>query len=138
MWLGSYVSSHLISSYIYVAYGHILAGTIKTINHISTSQTPRNPTDALSQITLVKNRIARYQGNSLTPIFQIIAVLAKGTELLAHKITLLLAEVYTFRKANKVFSKRRRAKKTRVCQEGALTIEDSQDILAQKETEEQA
>jgi hypothetical protein len=36
VWLGSYVSSHLISSYIYVAYGHILAGTIKTINHIST------------------------------------------------------------------------------------------------------
>jgi hypothetical protein len=36
VWLGSYVSSHLISSYIYVAYGHILAGTIKTINYIST------------------------------------------------------------------------------------------------------
>jgi hypothetical protein len=36
VWLGSYASSHLISSYIYVAYGHILAGTIKTINYIST------------------------------------------------------------------------------------------------------
>jgi uncharacterized membrane protein len=35
VWLGSYAPSHLISSYIYVAYGHILAGTIKTINHIS-------------------------------------------------------------------------------------------------------
>jgi hypothetical protein len=36
VWLGSYASSHLISSYIYVAYGYILAGTIKTINYIST------------------------------------------------------------------------------------------------------
>jgi hypothetical protein len=36
VWLGSYASSHLISRYIYVAYGHILASTIKTINHIST------------------------------------------------------------------------------------------------------
>jgi hypothetical protein len=41
VWLGSYASSHLISSYIYVAYGHILAGTIKTINHISTAATLR-------------------------------------------------------------------------------------------------
>jgi hypothetical protein len=31
--------SHLISSHIYVAYGHILAGTINTINHISTKPT---------------------------------------------------------------------------------------------------
>jgi hypothetical protein len=36
VWLGSYAPSQLISSYIYVAYGHILTGTIKTINHIST------------------------------------------------------------------------------------------------------
>jgi hypothetical protein len=36
VWLGNYTPSHLISSYIYMAYGHILAGTIKTINYIST------------------------------------------------------------------------------------------------------
>jgi hypothetical protein len=86
---------------------------------------------------LVKNRIACYQGSSLTPIFQTVVALAKGTELLAYKIILLLAEVCIFRKANKIFSKRRRAKKTRVYQGGALTIKDTQDILAQKETEEQ-
>ncbi len=64
--------------------------------------------------------------------------MAKGTELLAYKITLLLAEVRTLRKANKALSKRRRAKKTRVRQGGPLTIEDAQDVLAQKEAEEQA
>jgi hypothetical protein len=36
VWLGNYTPSHLISSYIYMAVGYILAGTIKTINHIST------------------------------------------------------------------------------------------------------
>jgi len=46
--------------------------------------------------------------------------------------------VRTLRAANKALSKRRRAKKTRVCQGGALTIEDAQDVLAQKEAEEQA
>ncbi len=58
--------------------------------------------------------------------------------MLAHEITLLLAEVRTLRAANKALSKRRRAKKTRVRQGGALTVEDAQDVLAQKEAEEQA
>ena len=64
--------------------------------------------------------------------------MAKGIEILAYEITLLLAEVRTLRAANKALSKRRRAKKTRVRQGGALTIEDTQDVLAQKEAEEQA
>ena len=89
------------------------------------SQTPYNATNALSQLTLVKNRIARHQGSSPTPIFETIAALAKGTEILAYKITLLLAEVRILRAVNKALSKRRRAKKTRVRQGGALTIEDT-------------
>jgi len=101
------------------------------------SQTPRNPTDALSQTTLVKNRIAGHQGSSPTPIFQTVAALAKGTELLAHELTLANAEIRTLRKANKALSKRRRAKKARVQQGGALTVEDAHDVLAQREVDEQ-
>ena len=62
--------------------------------------------------------------------------MAKGTKILAHEITLLLAEVRILRVVNKALSKRRRAKKTRVRQGGALTVEDAQDVLAQKEAEE--
>jgi hypothetical protein len=51
--------------------------------------------------------------------------LAKGTEHLAHEITLLLAKVRILRAVNEALSKRRRAKKTRVRQGGALTIEDA-------------
>jgi len=101
------------------------------------SQTPHNPTDALSQTTLVKNRIARHQGSSPTPIFQTVAALAKGTEILAHEVTLLTAEIRTLRRANEVLSKRRKAKKTRIRQGGALTVEDALDVLAQKDVEEQ-
>jgi hypothetical protein len=60
-------------------------------------------------------------------------VLAKGIKRIAHEITLLSAKIYTFRAANKTLSKRYRAKKARVCQRGALTIEDAQDIIAQKD-----
>ena len=68
------------------------------------SQTPHNLTDALSQTVLVKNSIARYQGSSPTPIFATVASLAKGTEILAHELTLLSAEVRTLRQANEALS----------------------------------
>ena len=50
---------------------------------------------------------------------------------------MLTAEVRTLRKVNKVLSKRRRAKKTRVRYRGVLTVEEATDILAQKDAEEQ-
>jgi len=50
-------------------------------------------------------------------------------------VTLISAELYTLRAANEALSKRRRAKKARVRQAGALTIEDAQDILAQKDVD---
>jgi hypothetical protein len=96
---------------------------------------PSNPTEALSQTTLVRNRIARYQGSSLTLIFETVTALAKGTERIAHEITLLSNEVCTLRAANEALSKRRRAKKTRVRQEGALIVEDARDTLAQKDVD---
>jgi hypothetical protein len=63
--------------------------------------------------------------------------LAKGTELLAYELTLANAEIRTLRQANKALSKRRRAKKTRVRQGGALTVEDAHDVLAQREVDKQ-
>ena len=101
------------------------------------SQTPSNPTEALSQTTLVRNRIACHQGSSLTPLFETVATLAKGTERMAHEMTLLSAEVRTLRAANEALSKRRRAKKTRIRQGGALTVEDAQDIITQRDADEQ-
>ena len=97
------------------------------------SQTPSNSTEALLQTTLVRNQIACHQGSSPTPLFETVAALAKGTERMAHEMTLLSAEVRTLRAANEALSKRRRAKKARVRQGGALTIEDAQDIIAQKD-----
>ena len=101
------------------------------------SQTPYNPTEALSQTTLVRDRIARHQGSSPTPLFQTVASLAKGTERLAHELTLVNAELRTLRAANEALSKRRRAKKNRIRQGGALTVEDAHDIMAQDEVNEQ-
>jgi hypothetical protein len=93
------------------------------------SQTPSNPTKTFSQTIIVRNRILCYQGSSLTLFFEIVRALAKGIKRIAYKVTL--------RAANKAFSKRRRAKKARVRQGGTLTIEDTQDIIAQKDMDKQ-
>ena len=45
----------------------------------------------------------------------------------------MIAENRALRKVNKVLNKRRRAKKTRVRQGSILIIEDTYDILVQKE-----
>jgi len=69
------------------------------------SQTPHNSTDALQQSTLVKNRIAGYQGSSPTQLFSTINALAKGMEILAHENTLLTAKIHTLCRANEALSK---------------------------------
>jgi len=101
------------------------------------SQTPRNPAEALSQSTLLKDRIRQYQGSSLTPIFNIALSATKGNELLAHELTLANAEIRTLRAANEALSKRRRAKKKQIRSEQALTVEDATDLISQKEVVEQ-
>jgi hypothetical protein len=86
---------------------------------------------------LVRNRIACHQGSLPTSFFSTVATLAKGTEILAHENTLLAAEVRTLRKANEALSKRCRARKNRIRQGGALTVEDAHNILAQEEVNKQ-
>ena len=51
---------------------------------------------------------------------------------MAHTITLLTEEVRTLRDANVALAKRRRAKKTRLQQGGALSRKESQALLAEK------
>ena len=63
--------------------------------------------------------------------------MAKGIERIAYEITLLSAKVRTLRAVNEALSKRRRAKKARVRQGSVLTIEDTQDIILQKDVDKQ-
>ncbi|KAL1581814.1 hypothetical protein WHR41_09665 [Cladosporium halotolerans] len=101
------------------------------------SQTPHNPTEAISQSELVKSQISGHQGSSPTPIFSAVRQMAKGIEAMAHSVTLLTAENRTLQKANQALSRRRRAKKTRVRHGGALTAQSARGILAQKHREGQ-
>jgi hypothetical protein len=97
------------------------------------SQTPSNPQQTVSQSNFIKSRISAHQGSSPTPIIEAVDRLAKGAQAMAHSITLLTDQVHTLQDANIALAKRRRAKKSRVQLGGALSIEDSQAILAEKD-----
>jgi hypothetical protein len=101
------------------------------------SQTPQNPTEAVSQPEYIENRIARHQGSSPTTIFTAVDQLAKGTQALAHSVTLMAAELRTLQKANEALSNAGGPKKTRLRLGGPLTVGDAHDLLAQKEVQEQ-
>jgi hypothetical protein len=58
--------------------------------------------------------------------------LTKGTMAIMHQVALLQSEVSSLCKENKVLSKRRRAKRTRMQLGGLLPIQDTQDLLDQK------
>ena len=96
------------------------------------SQTPSNPQQTLSQSNFIKSRISRHQGSSPTPIFNAITQLAKGAQAMAYTVTILSEQVRALQDANVALGTRRRAKKTRVQLGGALSIEESQAILATK------
>jgi len=105
--------------------------------HTWVSKTPNNPTEAASQSTLIKNRIARHQNSSPTEILRAVDIFAKGTSKVMHQLALLRAENQRLRTANEALSKRRRARKQRLRQGGSLTVQDAQDLQGQRDIEVQ-
>jgi hypothetical protein len=96
------------------------------------SQTPRTATEALSQSTLIKDRVNKHRGSSPTPILASVNQLAKATVSINHRLTLLTGEIKALREANKALSKRRRAKRIRLQDSGLLTGEKASQLLVEK------
>ncbi|KZL83452.1 transposase, partial [Colletotrichum incanum] len=108
-------------------------GSLPTSPQPWVSRTPNNPIEATSQSTLTKDRIARHQNSSPTPINNAIDQILKGALGVMHQYTLKEAENKTLREENNTLSRRRRAKKTRLQQGGSLIIADAEDIQSQRD-----
>jgi hypothetical protein len=70
------------------------------------SKTPQTTNEAISQSTLIKGRIARHQGSSLTPILAAVDQLSRGMQAVSSRVLLLEAKVQTLQEANNALSKR--------------------------------
>ena len=102
-----------------------------------TSQTPSNPTQATSQSSFIKERVARHQGSSPTAILDAIDQFTKGTSKVMHQLALLRAENQDLRKANETLSKRRNRKKVRLQEGGSLNLQEAQAIIDERDIAEQ-
>ena len=94
--------------------------------------TPPGTSEALSQATLIKDRVARHQESSPTPIFASVDQLTKAVVANSHQLTLLSGEVKALREANEALSKRRKAKRTRLQDSRPLTGEEASQLLVEK------
>ena len=102
-------------------------------SHEWVSQTPSTLQQAVSQSNYIKNRISAHQGSSPSRLLEAVSSLGKGAQGMALRVTILEERVRNLEGANIALSKRRRAKKSRVQKGGALSIEESQGLLAEKE-----
>jgi hypothetical protein len=101
------------------------------------TKTPQTSYDIAQQSTTIKNKIAKHQNSSPTHMYDIIDAQARGMSRMAYELVLLRTENKDIRAANKVLSKRRRAKKTRLRQGGLLSFQEAEDLIAEKEVDTQ-
>ena len=111
--------------------------TLPEIQQPWVSKTRQNAYEATSQSEHIKNRISAHQNSSPTSTLAALDQFAKGATAIMHRVALLQAETSALRKANEALSKRRRAKKARLRLGGSLTVQDAQDLLDQKDLDEQ-
>jgi hypothetical protein len=102
-----------------------------------TSQTPKNSTEATSQSTLIKRRIASHQYSSPTSIYNAVDQIEKGAQLVMHRLVFLEEENQRLRKAQILLSKRRKAKRTRIQEGGSLSQQGAQEIVDKRDVGQQ-
>ena len=97
------------------------------------TKTPRNINEATRQSRYLQRKIKNHQSSSPTKLVEALDLLTKGTLQMAHENTLLKKEVALLRETNHILSKRRKTKNKRLQEGGTLTVQEGQDLLAEKE-----
>ena len=101
------------------------------------ARTPSNARELEAQSTLIRDRVQRHQDSSPASIIAAINQLKKGAEVMILSAELMRDRIATLERANTVVSERRRRKKKRIQKRGVLTKGAGEDILAQREADEQ-
>jgi hypothetical protein len=86
---------------------------------------------------LIRDRIQRHKSSSPAPIVQAISQLKKGAEVMMLSAELMRDRIASLERANEAATKRRQRKKKRIQKRGTLTKGEGEDILAQKEADQQ-
>jgi hypothetical protein len=95
------------------------------------SKTPKTAIETQSQSEYLTKRIRRHQSSSPESIIEALQSLSKGAQAAAHKVALLAAENKDLQQANKILSRRQRAKRTRLQKGGAITVQEASQVIDQ-------
>jgi hypothetical protein len=101
------------------------------------ARTPSNAREIEAQSTLICNRIQRHKSSSPASIIAALETLRKGAEKIAYRAALMGDRIASLERANQAATTRRARKKKRIQKQGTLTKEEGEDVIAQKEVEQQ-
>ena len=101
------------------------------------ARTPSNVRELEAQSTLIRERVRRHKSSSPASIIEAIDQLKKGAEVMMLSAELMRDRITSLERANEAASARRQRKKTRIQHQGVLTKGAGEDILTQREAEQQ-
>jgi transposase len=101
------------------------------------AKTPSNVRELEAQSTLIHDRVQRHKSSSPASIIQAISQLKKGAEIIMLSAKLMRDRIASLERANEAATKRKQRKKKRIQKRGTLTRGEGEDILAQKEADQQ-
>jgi hypothetical protein len=101
------------------------------------ARTPSNVRELEAQSTLIRDRVRRHKSLSPASIIEAIDQLKKGAEVMMLLAELMRDRITSLERANEAATKRRQREKKRIQKRGALTKGEGENILAQKEADQQ-
>ena len=101
------------------------------------ARTPSNARELEAQSSLIRERVRKHKSSSPASIIEAIDQLKKGAEVMILSAELMKERIASLEKANEAASKRKERKKKRIQKRGVLTKGAGEDILAQREADQQ-
>jgi hypothetical protein len=101
------------------------------------ARTPSNVRELEAQSTLIRERVRRHKSSSPASIIEAIDQLKKGAEVMMLSAELMRDRIASLEKANKAASARKQRKKKQIQKRGVLTKGAGEDLLAQREADQQ-
>jgi hypothetical protein len=101
------------------------------------ARTPSNVRELEAQLTLICERVQRCKSSSPASIIEAINQLKKGAEVMMLLAELMRDRITSLERAIEAASARRQRKKKRIQKRGVLTKGAGEDILAQREADQQ-
>jgi hypothetical protein len=86
---------------------------------------------------LISDRVRRHKSSSPAPIVDAINQLKKGAEVMIRSTKLMHDQITSLERANEAATRRKQRKKKRIQKQGVLTNGAGEDLLAQREVDEQ-